>query len=40
MNAAEEEQKLVSGNQDTYASVQYSYGKDIVWKYKVLRLVL
>lgn len=33
-----EEEKLV--DQGSHKSVQYSYGKDLVWKYKILRLVL
>jgi hypothetical protein len=37
INTVEEDKiKLVSGNE----AIQYSYGKDLVWKYKILRLVL
>lgn len=32
----EEKVKLVGGSE----GVSYSYGKDIVWKYKILRLIL
>lgn len=37
INILEEDKiKLVGGSD----AIQYSYGKDLVWKYKILRLVL